>query len=184
MPVDLTECELKMNKTLEILRQDLQSYRTGRSSPTILERVPVEYYGAPTPLFQIASITAPDPRSILIQPYDQKLIRDIEHAIQKSDLGFNPSNDGHVIRIMVPPLTTERRRELAYKVKGKVDESKVSMRNLRREAHDHIKKQERDHEISADEAKRSQDQLQKLTDAHVAEADRIGAAKQSEIMEV
>lgn len=184
MAANTKDAETRMQKTLEILRQELQTYRTGRASPSVIEHIPVDYYGTPTPLLHIASISAPDARSLLIQPYDTKMVREIEHAIQKADLGFNPSNDGRVLRIVVPPLSTERRRELAARVKGKVEEAKVAIRNLRREAHDAIKKQERDHEISADEAKRGQEQLQKVTDGYIAEAERIGAAKQAEIMEV
>lgn len=184
MPAHSQDAETKMQKTLEILRQDLQTFRTGRASPTVIEHIPVDYYGTPTPLLHIATISAPDARSLLIQPYDAKMVREIEHAIQKADLGFNPSNDGRVLRITVPPLSTERRRELAGKVKGKVEEAKVAIRNLRRDLHDAIKKQEKDHEISADDAKRAQEQLQKMTDSYVAETERIGAAKQAEIMEV
>lgn len=180
-----SDVDVRMHKTLEILRQDLQMFRAGRASPNVLERIPVDYYGAPTPLFQIASITSPDPRSLLVQPYERKLIREIEQAIQKSDLGFNPSNDGHVIRIVVPPLSTQRRQELSKAVHKKVEEAKVAIRNCRRDAHDVIKRQEKDreHPLSADESKRRQEQLQKLTDGCIAEADQIGAAKQTEIME-
>jgi ribosome recycling factor len=182
--VEIGDAEKRMQKAIEALKYDLQTIRTGRASPTVLERVQVDYYGTPTALFQIAGITTPDPRSLLIHPYERKFIAEIERAIQKSDLGFNPSNDGNVIRIAVPPPTTQRRHELAKLTHKRVEEAKVAIRNCRRDMHDHIKKLERDHEISADEAKRGQEQLQKSTDGYVNEADRVGAVKQAEIMEV
>ncbi len=185
MPVPtLTDTEDRMKKTIEALRRDLVTIRTGRASPELLQRVTVDYYGATTPLQGVATLSAPDARTIVIQPWDRKLIQDIERAILKADLGFNPSNDGTVLRITVPPLTQQRRTELGRMVTKRLEEAKVSLRNERRETHDGLRKAERASEISEDEAKRSDDQLQKLLDRYVGEVDRIGAAKQAEITEV
>jgi len=181
-----TDTDTRMRKTLDTLRDELTTLRAGRASPVVLEKILVDYYGSPTPLMQIASITSPDPRSLVIQPYERKFISDIEKAIQKAELGFNPSNDGQLIRIVVPPLTTQRRQELSKQVHKKVEEAKVSIRNIRRDAQDTIRKLEKDsgdQKLSADESKRAQDQLQKQTDSFIAEAERIGSAKQTEILE-
>ena len=166
------------------LNRDLATLRTGRASPSLVERVTVEYYGATQPLQNIATIHAPDARTITIQPWDRKALGDIEKAIQKSDLGLNPTNDGVVLRIIIPPLTEERRKDLVKVVHKKMEETKIAVRNIRRDAHDHLRDQEKKKEISADELKRGTDRLQKLTDQYIAEMDKIGANKEQEIMEV
>ncbi len=173
-----------MHGALEALNRDLATLRTGRASPALVERVSVEYYGATQPLQNLATIHAPDARSITIQPWDKKAIGDIEKAIQKSDLGLNPSNDGTALRIIIPPLTEERRRDLVKVVHKKMDEAKVAVRNIRRDAHDHLRDQEKKKEISADDLKRGTDRLQKVTDKFVADIDKIGASKEQEILAV
>lgn len=180
----LPQTEDRFKKTIEVLRRDLLSIRTGRATPDLLQRVSVEYYGTPTPLQQVATLSAPDARTIVVQPWDRKLIPDIEKAILKSDLGFNPSNDGQVLRILVPPLTQQRRAELAKVVAKRLEEAKVALRNERRDTHEGLRKAERASEMSADEAKRTDEQLQKLLDRYIAEVDRIGATKHAEIAEV
>lgn len=180
----LAQTEDRMKKTIEALRRDLVGIRTGRASPELLQRVSVEYYGAATPLQQVATLSTPDARTIVIQPWDRKLIADIEKAILKADLGFNPSNDGIVLRVVVPPLTQQRRAELAKMVSKRLEETKVSLRNERRDTHEGLRKAERASELSADEAKRTDEQLQKLLDRYIGEVDRIGAAKHAEIAEV
>lgn len=180
----LSQAEDRFKKTIDVLRRDLQSIRTGRATPELLNRVNVDYFGAATPLQQVASLSAPDARTIVVQPWDRKLIPDIEKAILKADLGFNPSNDGVVLRILVPPLTQQRRGELGKMVAKRLEEAKVTLRNERRDTHEAIRKAERASEMSADEAKRMEEQLQKLVDRYVTEVDRIGVAKHSEIAEV
>ena len=180
----LPQTEERMKKTIEVLRRDLQSIRTGRASPELLHRVNVEYYGTPTPLQQLASLSAPDARTILIQPWDRKLVPDIERAILKSDLGLNPSNAGTVLRIIIPPLTQQRRTELGKMVSKRLEEAKVALRNERRDTHEANRRAVRASELSEDEAKRTEDQLQKLLDRYIAEVDRIGATKHAEIAEV
>jgi ribosome recycling factor len=180
----LAQTEERMRKTIEALRRDLASIRTGRASPELLQRVSVDYYGAATPLQQVATLSTPDARTIVIQPWDRKLIQDIERAILKADLGFNPSNDGTVLRIVVPPLTQQRRAELGKMVAKRLEEGKVALRHERRDTHDALRKAERASEISADEAKRTDEQLQKMLDRYVAEVDRIGTTKHAEIAEV
>lgn len=178
------DVEHRMKKAVEALQRDLQAVRTGRASPTLIERLMVDYYGTPTPLQQIAAIHAIDARTLTIQPWDRKALGDIEKAIQKSDLGLNPANDGQVIRLVIPVLTEERRKELVKVVHKKVDEAKVAVRNCRRDGHDHLREQEKNKEISADDLKRGTDRLQKLTDRYIDEMDRVGHAKESEILAV
>jgi ribosome recycling factor len=178
------DAERRMKKAVEALQRDLQSIRTGRASPALVERLMVEYYGTPTPLLQIAGIHATDARTLTIQPWDRKALADIEKAIQKSDLGINPTNDGTVIRLTLPPLTEERRRDLVKQVHKKLDESKVAVRNIRRDAHDHLRAQEKNKEITADDLKQETERLQKLTDRQIAELDQVGQAKEREIMEI
>jgi ribosome recycling factor len=178
------DVEHRMSKAVEALQRDLQTVRTGRASPTLVERLQVEYYGTPTPLQNIAAIHATDARTLTIQPWDRKSLGDIEKAIQKSDLGLNPVNDGQVIRLAIPPLTEERRRDLVKVVHKKVDEGKVAVRNCRRDGHDRLREQEKNKEISADDLKRGTDRLQKLTDRYVDEMDKVGHAKEAEIMAV
>lgn len=178
------DVEHRMSKAVEALQRELQTVRTGRASPTLVERLMVDYYGAPTPLQNIAAIHATDARTLTIQPWDRKALGDIEKAIQKSDLGLNPTNDGQVIRLIIPVLTEERRKDLVKVVHKKVDEGKVAVRNCRRDGHDRLREQEKNKEISADDLKRGTDRLQKLTDRYIDEMDRVGHAKESEILAV
>ncbi|MDQ2717635.1 MAG: ribosome recycling factor [Chloroflexota bacterium] len=176
--------ERRMQKAVEALRQDLTAIRTGRASPALIERIQVDYYGVPTPINQVASISIPEARLLVIQPWDRKLLTDIEKAIQKSDLGINPNNDGQVIRLNVPPLNEERRRDMVKSVHKKLDEHKVAVRNIRRDVHDKLREREKKKEISEDELKRSADRLQKLTDRFIDEMDKVGKTKEQEILEV
>lgn len=178
------ETESKMTKTIDVLKRELASIRTGRASPGLVERLQVEYYGVPTPLNQVASISAPEPRLLVIQPWEKGMIGPIEKAILKSDLGITPSNDGRVIRLAVPQPSQERRKELVKLVRKKVEEEKVAIRNCRRDAADDLKDLEKEKIISEDELKRAQEKLQKLTDKYVEEADHVGAAKEQEVLEV
>ncbi|OIJ09934.1 ribosome recycling factor [Anaerobacillus arseniciselenatis] len=180
----LKSAEEKMNKAIEALRRELSTLRAGRANPSILDKVQVEYYGVPTPLNQVASVTVPEARLLLIQPYDKTALNDIDRAIQKSDLGLSPSNDGSVIRITIPPLTEERRRDLVKLVKKYAEEAKVAIRNIRRDANDELKKIQKDGEITEDELRRSTDDVQKLTDNEIAKIDEVANNKEQEIMEV
>ena len=180
----LAEAERKMGQSIVAMRRDISSIRTGRATPALIEDLIVDYYGAPTPLKQLASISAPDARAIMVQPWDRQALRDIERSLTRSDLGFNPSNDGNVITVPVPPLTRERRQEMVRLLKRKAEDSKVAVRNVRRDGVDSLRKMERDKAISQDENRRSQDALQKTTDAHIKSIDEVAAAKEAEIMEV
>jgi len=180
----LTEGEKRMNKVVEAVRRDLATIRTGRASPSLLDRLTVDYFGTPTPLNQLASIAVPEPRMLAIQPWDKSTIPLLEKAIQKSDLGLTPTNDGRQIRLVIPQLTEERRRDLVKVVRRKVEEGKVAVRNLRRDDVEEAKRLEKEKKISEDELKRGQDRLQKLTDRFVQEIERVGAAKEAEVMEV
>ena len=178
------DAQHRMNGAVEALQRELQTVRTGRASPSLVERLVVDYYDTPTPLTQLASIHASDPRTLTIQPWDKKALGDIEKAIQKSDLGLNPNNDGSVIRLALPPLTEERRKDLVKVVHKKVDEARIAVRNIRRDAHDKLRDQEKKKEISADDLKRGTDRLQKLTDKFIEDVEGVGHAKEREIMEV
>lgn len=178
------DAENKMKKTVELLVKDLSSMRAGRANPAMLDKVSVDYYGSPTPINQMANITVPEPRLLVIQPYDRSSIANIEKAIMKSDLGVNPSNDGNVIRIAIPALTEDRRKDMVKQVKKRVEEGKVALRNVRRDGNDEIKQAEKDKVISEDEGKKLLDEIQKLTDNYVKDLDRIAQAKEKEIMEV
>jgi ribosome recycling factor len=180
----LQDAEHKMEQALTHLREDLSSIRTGRASAAVLTRVTVEYYGSPVPLNQLATINVPEPRLLVVQPFDKTSIAQVEKAIQQSDLGITPSNDGQVIRLAFPPLTEERRRELVKQVHHRAEEGRVAVRNVRRHAKDEIEKLEKDHLISEDELSRGEKELQKLTDRHVAGIDEIQRHKESELMEV
>ena len=180
----LGDAETRMRKTSEVLARELALIRTGRASPALIEELAVEYYGTPTPLKQIASITAPEPRMLMIQPYDRASIPQIEQAISKSDLGLSPAADGALLRLPIPTMTQERRLDMAKLVRKRVEDDRVAVRNVRRDVLDHLRKLERDKEVSQDEERRSQDQLQKLTDRYVQELDKLGAAKEAEVMEV
>jgi len=175
--------EERMEKALAALKRDFATLRAGKASPSLLDRIQVEYYGTPTPLNQLANITTPDSRTLLIQPWDKSSLADIERAILKSDVGLNPSNDGSIIRLTVPMLTEERRIELVKTAKKIAEDAKVAVRNIRRDANDSIKKLEKT-EISEDESKRYQDDIQKLTDKYIAESDKVLATKEKEILEV
>lgn len=180
----LSEAENRMQRGVEALRRELATIRTGRASPSIVERVAVDYFGTPTPLNQLASISVPEPRVLAIQPWDRSTLPLIEKAIQKSDLGLTPSSDGRQVRLTIPQLTEERRRDLVKVVRRKVEEGKVAVRNARRDALEEAKKLEKDKSISEDELKRCQDRLQKITDRFVQDVDRLGAAKEAEVMEI
>ena len=174
----------RMAKCVQTFQADLKKLRTGRAHPSLIEHLRVDYYGAPTPLNQIATISTPDARLIVIQPYDRSAMGAIEKSILKSDLGLTPSNDGAVIRLSIPPLTDERRRELAKHVRKRVEEARVAVRNVRRDCHDHIRKLEHDHTISQDDLHRSETELQKLTDEQVKEIDRVGEVKEQELLAI
>jgi ribosome recycling factor len=178
------DSEQKMQKAVEVLRRDFASLRAGRANPALLERVMVDYYGTPTPLNQVGNIGVPEPRMLVVQPWDKTLIPAIEKAILKSDLGVTPNSDGNVIRIVIPQLTQERRKELAKVVKKKAEEARVAVRNIRRDFNDRLKAMEKKGEISEDEMRRQQDALQKTTDNYVKTIDKTTEAKEQEIMEV
>jgi ribosome recycling factor len=179
-----SEMEKRMDKVLAILKSDYATLRTGRASTALLDKIYVDYYGTPTPINQVASLSIPEPKMILIQPWEVKMLQTIEKAILKSELGITPNNDGKVIRLILPELTAERRQELAKFAKKKCEEAKVAIRNIRREYNDALKKMEKNKEISEDELKRSQEEIQKITDKFIDEADKILANKEKEIMEV
>ena len=174
----------KMEKAVNHLKEDLAGIRTGRASASVLNRVTVEYYGTPVPLNQLASINVPEPRTLMVQPFDKTSLGAIEKAIQTSDLGITPSNDGNVIRLGFPPLTQERRKELVKQLHGRAEEGRVAVRSVRRHAKEQMEKLEKDSAISEDELARGEKELQKLTDRFVTEIDEIQRHKEQELMEV
>ena len=174
----------RMNKTISVLQQELNGLRAGRANPQVLDRVMVDYYGTPTPINQLGNISTPEPRMLVIAVWDQKAIPAVEKAIQKSDVGINPSNDGKVIRLVFPELTEERRKELVKVVHKKGEESKVAIRSIRRDANEQIKKQQKDNELTEDDLKRLEEKIQKLTDELIREIDTIVSAKEKEILSV
>jgi len=178
------DCKEKMEKAIKTLEKDFSKLRTGRASTSLVEDLVVDYYNTPTPLNQLASISIPDSRTIAIQPWDKSSIGNVEKAIMKSDLGLNPINDGKVIRINIPPLTEERRKELVKVAKKYTEDTKIAIRNIRREANDTLKKMKNDKELSEDEMYKGQEQVQKLTDDFVAKSDQLLSEKQKEIMEM
>ena len=180
----LKDAEERMKKAIEALKRDLVTIRTGRATPSLVDRLQVEYYGTPTPLNQLASISAPEPRLLMVQPWDRNSLPIIEKALQKSEMGFNPSNDGRVIRIPIPPLTEERRREMVKVVKHKVEDGKVAIRNVRRDALHDLKEMQEEKMISEDDHKRAADRMEDLVHKYVREADHVGDAKEAEVMEV
>ncbi len=185
MPADLVDATReRMNKTISVLKTDLGSLRAGRANPQLLERIMVDYYGTPTPIQQLGNLSTPEPRMLIISVWDQKSIPAIEKAIQKSDLGINPSNDGRVIRLMFPELTEERRKDLVKVVRKKGEESKVAIRSIRRDAIEQIKKDKKDSVITEDDQKKLEERIQKLTDELIKEIDAILAAKEKEILAV
>ncbi|MFZ3123325.1 MAG: ribosome recycling factor [Thermodesulfovibrionales bacterium] len=174
----------KMDHSIEALKKEFASVRTGRASLALLDGIKVDYYGTPTPLQQLASLSVPESRQIAIQPWDQKIISDIEKAIMKSDLGLTPTNDGKVIRINIPSLTEERRKQLVKVVRKNSEDAKVAVRNIRRDVNDEIKKLEKEKHLSEDDTKKSLDEIQKSTDSYVKKIDEILMHKEKEIMEV
>jgi ribosome recycling factor len=174
----------KMKKAIQAYTRELASIRAGRASASLLDRITVDYYGAPTPVNQLAGISTPEARLLVIQPYDKSILGEIEKAILKSDLGLNPSNDGSIIRIAIPQLTEERRKELAKVVKKESEEAKVAIRNIRRDANDDLKKLEKNGEITEDALRGYADDIQKITDEHISKIDQITKDKEKEIMEV
>ena len=180
----LQDARTRMEKAVDSLRHELGTVRTGRASPGLVEHLRVDYYGSPTPLNQLAIVSTPDARLIVIQPYDRGAMGAIEKSILKSDLGLTPANDGTVIRLSIPPLTEDRRRELAKHVRKRVEEARVAVRNVRRDCHDHIRKLEHDHMISQDDLHRSETELQKLTDDQVKEIDKVGEAKEQDLLAI
>lgn len=179
----LEDARERMEKTIEALQNDLRTIRTGRASPALVERLTVEYYGMPTPLNQLAGVTVPEPRLLMIRPWDRNTLGLIEKAILKSDLGMTPNNDGQVIRLIVPQLTEERRRDLSKQVARRVEEGRVSVRNIRRDAIEMLRDAEKERLIDEDDLHRGQDQVQELTDKFVKQVDEVGKAKEAEILE-
>ena len=176
--------EEKMKKAIEVLRREYGALRAGRATTGLLDKVVVEYYGAQSPINQVANVAVPEPRTIVIQPWDEKMLPVIEKAILKSDLGLTPNNDGSIIRLVLPQLTQQRRQELVKVVHKVAEESRVAIRNLRRDANDNLKKIEKEKTASEDEVKKAQEDMQKLTDKYIKEIDQIMAAKEKEVMEV
>lgn len=180
----LTASEPKMRRAVEAMERDFAGIRTGRASPALVERIPVDYYGTPTPLNQLAGISVPEAHMIVIQPWDRSVLSSIEKAIQRSEVGLTPNVEGTVVRLVVPPLSEERRRELVRVVHRRMEDCRVEIRNLRREAAEEIRREEREGLIGADEAHRELEKLQQLTDRWIAEVDRLGTVKEQEILEV
>jgi ribosome recycling factor len=180
----IKEMEERMNKAIASLKKDLASLRAGRANPAMLDRVVVDYYGTPTPISQLATISVPEPRMLTIQPWDKSALKEIDRALQQSDLGISPSNDGVVIRLVIPPLTEERRKDLVKMSAKSGEEAKVAIRNIRRDANDELKKLEKAATISEDESRRHQESVQKITDKFIAEVDKIVKEKEKDIMEV
>ncbi len=184
MSVDFKEFTRKMEKTLDILQEDFGAIRAGRANARVLDRIAVEYYGVDTPIGQVGTISSPDARTLVIQPWDGTLLKKIEKAIQTSDLGINPQNDGRVIRLVFPQLTEERRKELVKQVKKYGEDGKVAVRNIRRDAMDYIKKLKKDSEITEDDQKKAEKDLQELTDKYIKKVDEACAVKEKELMEL
>jgi ribosome recycling factor len=180
----LKNADSRMKKSVEALTKELSSIRTGRPSPALVEHIKIDYHGVPTPLIQLASISVPEPKTIAIHPWDRSIINNIDKAILKSDLGLNPVNDGNNIRITLPALTEERRKDLIKAVHKRLEESRIAIRNLRRESIDELKSAEKNKEISQDQNIRAAEQMKKLTDSHIESINRIGKDKESEIFEV
>ncbi|KUO52292.1 MAG: ribosome recycling factor [Desulfitibacter sp. BRH_c19] len=178
------EAEQRMGKSIEVLKKDFASIRAGRANPAILDKVRVDYYGVPTPINQMANISVPEPRLLMVTPWDKSVIGNIEKAILKSDLGLNPNNDGSIIRISIPQLTEERRKDLVKMVKRKSEDFRVEIRNARRDANDQVKMFEKEGEISEDDARKGVDKIQELTDKYVEKINQILENKEMEIMEV
>jgi ribosome recycling factor len=180
----MDDAEVRMGKAIDALRRDLATIRTGRASPSLVERLPVDYYGSSTPLNQLAGISVPEPRMLVIQPWDRGSMAAIEKAIRKSELGLNPTNDGQVVRIAIPALTEERRRQLVKLVHGHVEEGKVALRNIRRDAMSHVKELLAEKQIGEDDERRAEQQVDEITRRYVSDAERVGKAKEQEVLEV
>ncbi len=180
----LEESDARKKRSVEALKRELSTIRTGRASPALVENIVVDYYGAPTPLNQMASISVPEARLLVVQPWDRQSLPAVEKAILKNDLGLNPNNDGTLIRLAIPQLTEERRKELVRLVRKKTEEGRVEVRNIRRSMVEKLRSLEKDKEISQDESKRAQDQVQKMTDLHISQMDSIAEEKEKEVMEV
>ena len=180
----LKDCESHMQKSIHALTEELTTIRTGRANPALVEKLHIEYYGSPTPLMQLASISVPEPRTLMIKPFDKTTLKAVEKAILASDLGLTPNNDGLVIRLNLPPLTEDRRRELVKRVHHRLEEARVAVRNIRRDTMKDIKDYETEKLISEDDRMRGEDELQKVTERFMAEVDKIGHSKEQEIMEV
>lgn len=178
------DAEEKMKKSIEVFRTDLAGMKAGRATPALLDKIRVDYYGTPSPVKQVAAVEVSDSRTLTIKPYERNMIKAIEKAIQQSDLGINPNNDGIVIRLQIPAMTEDRRKEMVKVVHKRTEEERVVIRNIRRDANDHLKKEEKAKTISEDESKRAQDEIQKLTDKLMKEVEQILASKEKEIMEV
>ncbi|MDQ7822670.1 MAG: ribosome recycling factor [Candidatus Eremiobacteraeota bacterium] len=183
-PALLKTMEEKMQKSIEVFKKDLSGIRTGRATPALLDRIQADAYGSPMPLNQLANIAVPDARSMVIQPWDKTLLGAIEKAILKSDIGIHPVNDGNAIRLAIPPLTEERRKDLVKVVKKKSEEGKVSLRNIRREVNDDLKKLEKAGTASEDEARKTTEKVQKITDKYIKDFDEMASHKEREIMEI
>ena len=180
----LTDARHKMRAAIEHTQAELASIRTGRANPALLDKITVDYYGTDVPINQVANISAPEPRLLVIAPWDKSAVPAIQNAITSSDLGLNPNSDGNVLRIPLPALTEERRRDLVKVVGKKIEEGKVSVRNTRREAIEELRRREKKHEISEDDLRRAQDEVQKITDQFIAQLDDLATAKEEELMEV
>lgn len=178
------DAERRMQKAVEAAQHDFATIRTGRANPVILENIKVDYYGTPTPLIQLAGISVPEPRQLLVTPWDRTIINSILKAIQSSDVGLTPMSDGNVIRMNVPPLTEERRRELIKQLHKKAEDHRVAIRNIRRDANEHIKAQRKNSEITEDDERLETEEIQKLTDKYIGEIDKLAAAKEAELREV
>lgn len=180
----LSDADQRMARAVEAMERDFQGIRTGRASTALVERIVVDYYGTQTPLNQLAGISVPEPHQIVIQPWDRGVLGAIEKAITRSEIGLTPNVDGTVVRLNIPPLTEERRKDIVKVVHKRMEEARVEIRNLRRDAADHLRREEKDGEVGADEAHRQLDALQKTTDRHIAEVDRRGGLKEQEVLEV
>ena len=182
--MDFKHIEEKMDKTISVLQENFAEVRAGRANPAILNKIKVDYYGTPTPINQVAGISVPEARLIVIQPWDASLLKEIEKEILKAEIGINPNNDGKVIRLAFPELNEERRKEIVKDIKKTAEDAKVSIRSVRREGIDEAKKMQKDNQMTEDELKSAEDQIQKLTDAKIAEIDKILAEKEKEVMSV
>ena len=184
IPETLQDAKDRMLKAIDALRRELATVRTGRATPGLVDHLKIDHYGTPTPLNQLATITIPEARLIVIQPWDHAALSAIEKAILKSDLGLNPASDGALIRLAIPSLTEERRRDLVKHIRQRVEDARVAVRNIRRDRHEHIRRLEHDHQLSKDDLHRAETELQKLTDEHIKEIDKAGQEKEAELLAI